>query len=188
VIRTARLVVALAAFFPATALLALHFRDGPPARITGGFGEDSCLACHSGKALNDAGGRLTIAGFPERYQPGATYELELALARPPKLAAAGFELAIRGAEDKTQAGTLRVAAEDEPRIGLLNERGIQFAHHRLAEAAPPDADSARWKLSWTAPEKPGQVILHAAAVAANGDDSQLGDYVYTLEAAAEAAQ
>ncbi|MEX0733236.1 MAG: choice-of-anchor V domain-containing protein [Steroidobacteraceae bacterium] len=183
--KAARSVAALAAFLPATALLALHFRDGPPARVTGGFGEDSCLACHSGNALNQAGGRLTLSGIPERYLPGATYELELTLSRPPKLAAAGFQLAIRRAADKMQAGTIRLSTEDEPRMGLLDERGVQFAHHRLAEAAPPGADSVRWKLSWTAPANAGQVILHAAAVAGDGDDSQLGDYVYKLEAATE---
>ena len=183
--RTARAVATLAVLLPAPSLLALHFRDGPPARVTGGFGEDSCLACHSGKALNEAGGRLTLSGFPEMYVPGATYELELEMSRPPKLASAGFQLAIRFAEDRAQAGTIRLSAGDEPRIGLLDERGIQFAHHRLAEVTPPGADSARWKLTWNAPERAGQVALHAAAVAGDGDDSQLGDTVYTLEAVSE---
>lgn len=178
-----RAVVVLAAFFPATALLALHFRDGPPARVTGGFGEDSCLACHSGNALNEAGGRLTLEGFPERYEPGQTYELELTLSRPPKLAAAGFQLAIRRTADQAQAGTIQLSGEDEERTGLLVERGIQFAHHLLSEVTPPEAGSARWKLSWTAPESAGKVVLHAAAVAGDGDDSQLGDHVYTFEAA-----
>ena len=77
--KTVRAVAMLAVFLPPPSLLALHFRDGPPARVTGGFGEDSCLACHSGKALNEAGGRLTLSGFPEMYVPGARYELELRL-------------------------------------------------------------------------------------------------------------
>ena len=81
--RALRAAATLAVLLPAPSLLALHFRDGPPARVTGGFGEDSCLACHSGKALNEAGGRLTLSGFPEMYVPGATYELELEMSRPP---------------------------------------------------------------------------------------------------------
>ncbi len=185
--RAARAVATLAAFLPAPAQLALHFRDGPPARVTGGFGEDSCFACHSGNALNEVGGRLTLSGFPERYDPGATYELELMLSRPSKLAVAGFQLAIRHAANKMQAGTIRPPAEDEERIGLLDERGTQFAHHRLAEVTPPVGTSVRWKLAWIAPENAGQVVAHAAAVAGDGDDSQLGDYVYTLEAFAETA-
>jgi hypothetical protein len=174
------------ALLAAPALLALHFQDGPPASVTGGFGEDSCLACHSGNPQNHAAGGLALTGFPERYMPGATYDLELTLSRQPALAAAGFQLAIRFA-DKTQAGTIRVPTEDEARIGLLDERGVQFAHHLLAETVPAATETVRWKLSWIAPGATGPVTLHAAAVAGDGDESQAGDYVYTLEIAAEPA-
>jgi hypothetical protein len=43
----------------------------------------------------------------------------------------------------------------------------------------------RWKLSWTAPETAGKIFAHAAAVAGDGDESQSGDHVYTLEKTAE---
>jgi hypothetical protein len=43
----------------------------------------------------------------------------------------------------------------------------------------------RWKLSWTAPETAGTRVAHAAAVAGDGDESQTGDHVYTLERTAE---
>lgn len=173
-----------AALLPAPALLALHFRDGPPAQVTGGFGGDSCIACHSGNALNDGAGQLTLQGFPERYTPGATYDLELTLSRPPAIAAAGFQLAVRLA-DSRQAGTIQVPANDQARVALLDERGVQYAHHRRAEPAPPAAETVRWKLSWTAPEEAGEIFVHAAAVAGDGDESQTGDYVYTLEKTAE---
>lgn len=182
--RVAPLVVLASALLPAPALLALHFRDGPPARVTGGFGEDSCLACHSGNSVNVAGGRLSLRGLPERYTPGETYELELALSRP-KMAAAGFQLATRRTGDRTQAGRIRISAEDSARVGLLDERGVQFAHHLLADTVPPDSETVRWKLSWTAPEVAVPIVVHGAAVAGDGDESQLGDYVYTLEATAE---
>lgn len=185
--RAATLVVLANALFPAPAILALHFRDGPPARVTGGFDEDSCVACHFGHDVNDPAGRLTLTGFPERYVPGMTYDLELKLTRQPKIAAAGFQLAVRLAPGTTQAGTIRVSAPDQARIGILDERGVQFAHHRLAETAAPDADTASWKLAWTAPETAGPVVAHAAAVAGDGDESQAGDQVYTLEAVAERA-
>ncbi|MGH8251952.1 MAG: choice-of-anchor V domain-containing protein [Steroidobacteraceae bacterium] len=166
-------------------MLALHFRDGPPARVTGGFGEDSCLACHSGNPLNESTGQLALSGFPKTYRPGATYELELTLSRPTTLTAAGFQLALRLADGKTQAGTLRASLEDDPRVGMLEEGGVQFAHHRLAEVSPPESDTVRWQLTWTAPEGAEPVAMHAAAVAGDGDDSQLGDFVYMLEAFAE---
>jgi hypothetical protein len=179
--RVARGVAALAvALLPATALLALHFRDGPPARVTGGFGEDSCIACHDGNALNDPAGRLKLDGFPEHYQPGAIFELTLELSRP-ALAAAGFQLAIRHADDNAQAGTLELPAGDAARIGLLHEGGLQFAQHRDAALGEPAGETARWTLRWTAPEAGGEIVLNAAAVAGNGDESQAGDHVYTLQ-------
>ena len=175
----ARAIAALAiALLPATAVLALHFRDGPPARVTGGFGEDSCVACHFGNAPNDGVGKLTLDGLPERYEPGATYALEVALTRP-GMKAAGFQLAVRNADDKSQAGHLAVA--DEECLRILEERGVQFVQHRLAEAPAAGADTVRWKLSWTAPETSRRVTTHVAAVAGDGDESQAGDFVYTLE-------
>jgi hypothetical protein len=178
--------VLVATLLSAPALLALHFRDGPPAQVTGGFGGDSCIACHSGNALNDDVGRLMLEGFPERYTPGTTYDLELTLSRTPAIAAAGFQLAVRLA-DSRQAGTIRVPANDQARVALLDERGVQYAHHKLVEPAPPAAETVRWKLSWTAPEAIGEIFVHAASVAGDGDESQTGDYVYTLEATAERA-
>jgi hypothetical protein len=174
----------LAALMAAPAVLALHFRDAPPARVTGGFGEDTCVACHAGRPLNDSLGRLTITGFPARFTPGETYEFELALSRP-GLAAAGFELAVRHAAGETQAGVLRTVAGSEERIGLLEERGIQFAHQLRPDVAGATEGTMRWQLSWTAPDAAAPVVVHAAAVAGNADDSELGDYVYTAELTAQ---
>ena len=177
---SARVTAALAiALFAAPVLLALHFRDGPPARVTGGFGEDSCAACHFGNALNESAGKLTLAGFPERFKPGRTYALELKLERP-GMKAAGFQLAIRQAGDKTQAGRIEVAKADEASIALLEERGVQFAHQREPAVPSADGSAVRWRLSWTAPKSDGPATLHVAAVAGDGDESQAGDYVYTL--------
>ncbi len=176
-----------AALLPGSAVLALHFRDGPPARVTGGFGEDSCVACHSGQAANDPAGRLMIAGFPARFTPGESYEIEIALSRP-NLAAAGFELAVRHAADQTQAGRLREMAGSEKRIGLLDDRGVQFAHHLEPDAARADDGTVRWQLTWTAPDATAPVVVHVAAVAANGDESELGDFVYTAELTSQSAR
>jgi hypothetical protein len=173
---------AFAVLLAAPALLALHFKDGPPARVTGGFGEDTCLACHSGNVLNDAAGSLGLTGFPERYVPGRRYELELALSRPAGIATAGFQLAVRLDTGNARAGTIEVPDSDAADVALLDERGVQFAHHRRPDAARADAGTFRWKMAWTAPEGAGEVVLHAAAVAGSGDESQLGDYVYALAA------
>jgi hypothetical protein len=169
------------ALFPASTLLALHFRDGPPARVTGGFGEDSCAACHAGAAPNDAAGKLALEGLPDRLEPGATYPLEVTLSYP-GMAVGGFQLAFRNG-DRSQAGRIAIPAAEESRVAILEERGVQFAQHKLA-AEPADGDTLRWALTWTAPDAPGAVTAHVSAVAGDGDESQAGDYVFTLEAAA----
>jgi len=182
--RAAHMIAALAAvLLPAHALLALHFRDGPPARVTGGFGEDSCAACHFGNALNDGAGALTLAGFPERFEPGEAYTLELSLDRP-GLKAAGFQLAVRAADGKTQAGRIELPAAEDATVAILEERGVQFAHQKAASAPPTGETTVRWPVTWIAPATPTPVILHASAVAGDGDESQAGDFVYTLERAA----
>lgn len=45
--------------------------------------------------------------------------------------------------------------------------------------------SGRWTVRWTAPDSGRDLVVNVSAVAADGDDSQLGDHVYTLEAVAE---
>ncbi|MGH7664317.1 MAG: hypothetical protein ACRENI_08510 [Gemmatimonadaceae bacterium] len=55
---------------------------------------------------------------------------------------------------------------------------IQYAQHTADGVAPAAPDSARWVVEWIAPVRGGSVILHVAGNAANGDDSQFGDYIY----------
>ncbi len=188
----------------ALALIALTatggFRDGPPARVTAGFGEDSCTACHYDDSVPPATGRLTLSGFPDRYTPGQTYRLQLLLEHA-GMAVAGFQLAIRYPEDASQAGSL-AAPDDEPgRVTIVEEREIQFAQ-QLLDGSSPDHDvdaeasddpdlaasprQAYWRFSWTAPDSSRPVIVHAAALAGDGDESQIGDVVYTLEMQAQA--
>ncbi len=159
----------------------LPFRDGPPARVTGGFGEDSCFACHWDGTENDEVGTLTIAGFPEHFQASVTYDLEITLTHP-ELEVAGFQLAIRRAEDGVQAGHLEVAEGEEERVRILTDREIDFAHHLVPGIEPTGEQATRWRLRWVAPEAPeGNVLLHASVVAGDGDHSQMGDAVYTIE-------
>lgn len=173
----------LAAFGLLAALAApagLAFRDGPPVRVTGGFGEDDCSVCHAGQPIGESAGQLTLGGLPERIMPGRTYALTLELARP-GLRAAGFQLAIRDADDGTQAGRLEAAGTGRDRVAVIDSRGVQFAQQTVPEAQPGMADAVCWPLTWTAPDQPGRFAVHAAAVAGDADHSELGDYVYTLE-------
>ncbi len=156
------------------------FPEGPPARLTGGFGEDSCHACHWEFEENPAEGELRISGFPEEYEPGRTYELRIGLERS-GISVAGFQLAARHAGDTTQAGSFDVPAEEEDRVEVVTEREIEFAQHRLGGIEPEEEGATGWSVRWTAPTSDARVLLHASAVAGDGDQSQMGDRVYTVE-------
>lgn len=158
------------------------FRDGPPARVSGGFGEETCIACHFGSAAeNDPSGGLEIAGVPEGYTPGESYTVTVTLTRP-GMVAGGFQLTSRFQEDGRQAGELSPGENDQARVGFTTEREVVYAHHLLPGITPTAADANRWTLRWKAPESGGTVVFHLVGVAGDGDESQFGDYVFTATA------
>jgi hypothetical protein len=156
-------------------------RDAPPPAHTGGFGEPTCAKCHWELNLNDPAGTLSIEGVPPRFAPGAAYRITISV-RHPELAAAGFELASRyetGPDSGRQAGTLR-ALDDRAAVTLSDSNRIQYAHHVRLGAVPAVPGVGRWTIEWRAPAAPdGRVIFHLAANAANDNDSELGDFIYT---------
>jgi hypothetical protein len=156
------------------------YRDGPPAGFSGGFGEDHCQACHFGDKVNDSPGSLRLSA-PERYSPGKTYAVTITLTRP-GMAIGGFQLTARFADDSAQAGALAPADGQQDRIKVLTDRGVQYAYHSRPGTDLTATDVVRWTLQWTAPAGRRAVLFHVAANAANGDDSQTGDFVYTSRA------
>ncbi|HEX7123909.1 MAG TPA: choice-of-anchor V domain-containing protein [Gemmatimonadaceae bacterium] len=164
---------------------AFAYRDGPPPGFSGGFKEDTCVACHFDYALNVNPGRLTLSA-PERYTPGETYTLTVTLTRP-RMKVGGFQLTARFEEDGAQAGTLTVVPGDEKRIKVSPDRGVQYAYHQRPGTQLVSRDTARWTLRWTAPARGGTVVFNVAGNAANEDDTQFGDYIYATSARAVAS-
>ena len=157
------------------------YRDAPPPGFSSGFGEPSCHACHFSKDPNQAPGRLSLRGIPERYSPGATYPVTVILTRP-GMAAAGFQLTARFTDDGKQAGSLTPAPSDSSRLAITISYDIAYAHQVRAGSAPAARDTASWTLIWTAPATARAVSFHAAANAADADDTVDGDFVYTTSA------
>jgi hypothetical protein len=181
----ARLLAAVTAMaLSAGAASAIAFQDGPPVRSTGGFGEDSCRGCHFGGAGNDPAGSALLTGLPDSFTPGDTYALVLTIEHP-HLAVAGFQLAIRHAEGGTQAGSFEIPADERGRIDISESRDVMFVHHSLDGSSLDRHGHGRWAIRWTAPQSVAPIVVHVAAVAGDGDASQVGDHVYTLEKSAE---
>ena len=159
------------------------FVDGPPPAVTGGFKEDTCRMCHIDYALNDKAGALALEGVPEKYAAGEQYTLNVRLSHP-QLERGGFEIAARFADGKRageQAGVLE-AVDGRAAVIKGKDSAIQYARQTRAGSAPEAKGSIQWSIRWRAPDDPaGPVVFHAAANAANYDDSPLGDFPYALE-------
>ena len=177
---TALVPFAVAAVLAAPPLV-LAYRDGPLPAMTGGFGEETCAKCHFDHALNDPGGSLKIDGVPERVEPGHEYAITIAVTHA-ATKRAGFELSARhadGPDAGTQAGTFR-APDARTRVISAPGGAIQYIQHTKLGSDLAGPDEGRWTIYWTAPSPAvGRIIFHAAANAANDDESALGDFIYT---------
>lgn len=165
-----------------TGVLGRAFVDGPPAGVTGGFNDVSCHQCHFDYEPGSPGGRLSIEGLPDVFEPGATYPLTVTLSRD-GLNAGGFQLALRfadGGQRGRKAGELR-SPDPRARVAQNERRDAAYAQHTKSGTEPTGAGVASWTLEWTAPADGGTVALHVAAVAGDGDLSPFGDFVYLAE-------
>ena len=164
----------------AGAAFTLAYKTGPPAGHTGGFDEPTCHACHWDADPNPPGVSLVVRGFPSHYTPGAVYPLTVHLAGA-SLGRGGFQLAIRVASGERaghNAGVLE-ATDHRASVARAEVSDVLYAQHVLAGTTPLWTDSTQWVLRWTAPpSSTGPIVLHAAANAANGDDSEFGDRIY----------
>ena len=162
-------------------------RDGPPLGFSGGFGEADCTSCHFEAEVNSAAGSLSLSGVPVAYEPGETYRVQLRLTHP-GVVIGGFEMTARFVVGGAQAGRLSFLPEDGGHIAVGMSYQIQYVHHLRLGTTAVVQDTARWTVLWTAPpERGGAVLIHAAGNAANDDDSQFGDYIYTATASSRPA-
>lgn len=167
---------------PSPPILRVNIK-APPVGHTGGFGEPTCLACHSEFDLNPPGGVLGVDGLPNSYDPGARYRITVVFVSE-GMTRAGFQAAFRFAEGTTQG---EQAGRVEPidrrvTVSVSDTPAVEYVHHTESGTELADPELASWSFVWTAPNARGTIVLHVAANSANGDDSPLGDFVYTAVA------
>jgi Reeler domain len=160
-----------------TALVSVRaYPKGAPPGVTGGFGEQTCNECHDSFALNAgraAGlGDVVITGFPKEYRPGDTYPIKVELTQQQDSGVWGFQLATRAQDTHAQAGTLKPL---DSHTQILSMQNIDYITH-TAEGTFSNV----FEFTWVAPSTAvGAIVVNAAANAANGDASPVGDYIYS---------
>ncbi|MEX2572937.1 MAG: choice-of-anchor V domain-containing protein [Balneolaceae bacterium] len=156
--------------------------DGP---YTGGYGEQTCHTCHFDYDLNKKAGSLEVEGLGETYSPGEQIRISVTVQRE-HLGKAGFQLTARFA-DGSQAGHFDTPGE---RLAFTpaTDDNIDYLQHSEAGTEPVSGNLARWTFKWTAPDTgAGSIIFNIAANAANGDQSEFGDWIYVKEISLDAS-
>lgn len=170
----------VAAVATTAAAPAIFHATSPPAGVTGGFGEPSCVVCHIGNDVNAFGGRVEIVGLPSAYDAGREYVLTVDL-RADETAVAGFQFSARFAGGAAKGAPAGVIEPVDARTAVTDSAGIYYLQQTETGSATADPSGSRWSFSWRAPQAGGPVVMHVAANSGNGDNSPLGDLVYTAE-------
>lgn len=158
-------------------------RTGAPA-LGGAPAELTCndVGCHSGNPMN-FNGKLEILGVPATYTPGNSYTITVRLTSTATQGDVnrkwGFQLTAVRLSDGTGAGSFTSST-----LPVLNGTGSYSSRKYISH----DADTVQlgaqspveWSFTWTAPaQDAGAVGFYAAGNAANGNLSNLGDFIYT---------
>jgi hypothetical protein len=158
----------------------------PPAGFTGGFGEGTCAFCHIGNDVNAYDGYVRLEGLPETYEPGRAYVLTVELSAE-ETSVAGFELAARYADGSGRGADAGSVAPVDTRTAVSDSLGVSYIHQSEEGWTTDDPNGSRWAVQWSAPESGDPVAIHVAANSGNGDDSPLGDLIYTTDVMIHAA-
>jgi hypothetical protein len=165
----------------------LAFAGGPPTGRTGSviFGESSCAAsgCHVGTA-NSGSGTLTLSGVPANYTLGQAYTLTVTLQQTGQRRW-GFQLSARARSSGNSVGTL--SSLDGFSQLQTGSTGIQYiAHNADGTRAGTVNGPVSFSVRWTAPaSNVGEVVFSVAGNAANNDNNNTGDFIYTRETSSQ---
>ena len=172
-------------------LLLSAYSSGADPRLTGAPGDTqaACTACHNGTALNGGGGSVKII-LPggASYTPGTTQRIKVQVSDSAQRRW-GFELTARPVSNLSdgQAGDL-ASTDSNTRVMCSNGRSkpctdsnlVQFITHTQQGTQLGTTGSGTFEFDWTAPATDvGNVTLYAAGNAANGNNADTGDHIYT---------
>jgi hypothetical protein len=157
------------------------FSSGPPASFSGAPGESDCTACHEGTA-NSGTGSLTISGVPLNYVPNRQYQITVTLSQQ-QAVLFGFQLtAIDNQGRRAGSFSLIPQSPSQTQIvqGVVGGNQRSYVEHTSDGTIPTQFDTKSWTFIWNAPNRQlGKVTFYFAGNAANGDQTPIGDFIYT---------
>jgi hypothetical protein len=166
--------------------IAIAYSGGPLDARTGAPGELTCAdGCHATNALNSGDGSVVISGLPAQYTFSQTYPITVTVDNSSQ-SRWGFELAAL-TSGGDQAGTITATDTDSTQTSVAS--GIIYIKHTSIGTRPATMGPRSWVFDWTAPASDiGEVTLYAAGNAANNDNTNSNDFIYTSSASAIATQ
>lgn len=136
--------------------------------------------CHVTDSTLNMFGSLAFVDLPDAYVAGAQYQIGIQIVGTPSTQVYGFELATFFEDSLQQAGDLAPVTSG---VGLLHIDGYQLLTHL------DPLNSGAITFQWTAPKAPsGPVVFRVASNAANGNFSNTGDHIRTLDAIVQVAE
>ena len=151
---------------------------GSPTGRSGGAGESTCTACHSG-TVNSGSGTLSITSNASNnvYIPGMTYTITVSLEQSGILRYGFLVLSGYSASDNASLGTINLTNTTETQQKTPGQR--RYVTHRQAGTAGPNGNKT-WSFDWVAPSTDkGDIEFYVSGNAANNNGSTSGDQVYT---------
>ena len=177
-----KITLIIVAIFGIASISGIMKEDGR-AGATGSPGETTCNTsqCHTGNAVNAAGGSIVISAptlTNWEYVPGTVYPISVTVARNGvSLFGLGFE-ALRSTG--ANGGTLTITNSVQTKIlnAVVGGNVRNNVVHKLNGGA--SSGSHTFNFNWTAPVAgTGNVTFYSAGNAANGTGTASGDFIYT---------
>ena len=154
---------------------------GAPPSSSGAPGEKTCMqsGCHDDGPVNYSKAQLTIqiAGNPSVIIPGNVYDITITIADS-LFNRFGFQLVALD-ESKNQCGTFIIEDSMNTQVMMnFNElKDREYLTYTNQGTFPKQQGYHSWKCKWKAPEKTGNTVaFYSAAISANADNTDKGDY------------
>lgn len=149
-----------------TAPVASAYPEGAPWGASDPDAAESCESCHFDYEPVRASHALSIAGLPDKAEPGKTYVLTVRFDESGAVVA-GFQMIAKAVDDA--AGKFESTQPNIEYFGAAVRSTAPLANEGVVE----------WKLTWTAPDAAGGVVtVFLAAMRANDDGSPFGDQAH----------